>query len=249
VLVGRRLELAGWPPGQRIASQPLLVRVPGGGVAALFRCGVTVLFHVQPAEEQRFLASLKSVVRVPASSEETEELWLHVDPAVSECLMNQQVILQVADASRLQLVAEALCRSIVLAEYEGIVAEAFDRIEPLAAELRTRGATTWTPRRLLRQIGDALLSEYRMVARAEVTDKPELLWEYSQLEPLYARMIEELEIGERHRILERKLNLISRTATTSLELVQTRRGHRLEIYIVLLIVVEVVLILYDLFLR
>jgi uncharacterized Rmd1/YagE family protein len=122
-------------------------------------------------------------------------------------------------------------------------------VQPLGLELQTRGRTTRAKKRLLNHIGEALLSEHRMVGRAEVRDKPEILWGNSHLEPLYLRLIEELEINDRHSILERKISLTSRTATTALELLQTQRGHRLEWYIVILIVIEVLPGIYELFIK
>jgi uncharacterized Rmd1/YagE family protein len=46
--------------------------------------------------------------------------------------------------------------------------------------------------------------------------------------------------------LERKLELVSRTAETLLDLLQDKRTLRVEWYIVILIVVEIVLTLYEL---
>ena len=86
-----------------------------------------------------------------------------------------------------------------------------------------------------------------MVGRVEVSEKPELLWEYPELEKLYVRLEDEFEIRERHLALERKLGIISRTAETLLDLLNNRRSLRVEWYIVLLIVAEILLTLYEMF--
>jgi len=87
------------------------------------------------------------------------------------------------------------------------------------------------------------------VGRVEVAEKPDLLWERPELERLYLRLQDEFEIKERHAALERKLELISRTAHTVLELLQNRRNLRVEWYIVILIVFEIILSLYEMFFR
>jgi hypothetical protein len=46
--------------------------------------------------------------------------------------------------------------------------------------------------------------------------------------------------------LNRKLELVSRTVETALGLLQARRSHRVEWYIVILIVFEILLTLYQL---
>jgi len=47
--------------------------------------------------------------------------------------------------------------------------------------------------------------------------------------------------------LESKLRLISRTAETALQVLQDRRALRVEWYIVILILVEILLTVYELF--
>jgi len=60
-----------------------------------------------------------------------------------------------------------------------------------------------------------------------------------------ARLEDEFELRERHTAIERKLGLISRTSHTLLELLSNRH-MRVEWYIVVLIVLEILLSLYAL---
>jgi uncharacterized Rmd1/YagE family protein len=146
----------------------------------------------------------------------------------------------------LQLVADILAKSLVLSHYETRIAENFDRIEPLAAMLRENGRAGGHSKELLRHIGDVLLVQQKMVGRVETGEKPELLWEHPELERLYMRLAEEYELRERDRALDRKLDVISRTVETLLGLLQTRSSLRVEWYIVLLIIAELLLSTYPL---
>lgn len=150
---------------------------------------------------------------------------------------------------RLQIVADVLAKSVVLAHYEEAIAEVFDAIEPLAEDLTKSGSSRRSSKELLRHIGGTLVIQTRTVWRVEVTDKPEILWERPDLELLYTRLVDEYELQERHLALERKLQLISRTASTALELLHNKRSLRVEWYIVLLILVDIVLSLYEKFLH
>ena len=58
----------------------------------------------------------------------------------------------------------------------------------------------------------------------------------------------EFELRERAAIMDRKIDLIARTASTVLDLLQKRRSIRVEWYIVILIVLEITLSVYGLFL-
>jgi uncharacterized Rmd1/YagE family protein len=123
----------------------------------------------------------------------------------------------------------------------------FDQVEPFAISLQTQKFRRGRAEALLKQIGNCLMIQHKIVGRVEIIDKPELLWEYPELDRLYTRLEDEYEIRERHQALERKLDLVSRTAETALELQHQNTGLRLEWYVVILIVIEVLLSLYELF--
>ena len=88
-----------------------------------------------------------------------------------------------------------------------------------------------------------------MVGRAEIGDKPELLWEHPELERLYQLLEAEFEVRDRLRAIERKLALAGRTVRTLVDLINARHSLRVEWYIVALIVVEILLTLYAMWLR
>ena len=50
----------------------------------------------------------------------------------------------------------------------------------------------------------------------------------TELEQLYTRLEDEFELSERAEILDRKLELVSRTVSTTLDLLQTQRGLRVD---------------------
>jgi len=249
MLMGERIDLKAWSTADTLATNPLTVKVKGGGVATLHRYGVVVFFDVSPMEEVAFLRSLRPLAANPYPTPETEELEVHIEPGGREGVVGGVVLLEDAAVERLQVIADVLSKSVLLSLYESKVAGEFDRIEPLAVELDRSGGIRGHTKDLLKNIGSMLLVEQRMVGRAEITEKPEVLWDNSALEGLFARLEDEFEIRERHTALERKLNLISRTAHTLVELLSSKHSLRVEWYIVILIVFEIMLTVYQLFLR
>jgi required for meiotic nuclear division protein 1 len=249
VLLGERLDLRGWENLDVLATTPLAVRVHRSGIAILLRYGVVVFFDVPPQDEIAFLDVLRARTLNPYASPETELLEARVMPGAKETLSGNVVTLDAATIERLQLVADVLGKSVVLALYESRIASTFDAIEPLAEQLEQTGTLVAKAPELLRHIGSTLLVDHRMVGRVAVAEKPEILWDHPELEGLFIRLEDEFEIRERHEALERKLAVISRTAETLLELIQSRHALRVEWYIVALIIVEVLLTLYELFLK
>jgi uncharacterized Rmd1/YagE family protein len=247
--VGERVDVRALESAQRLALAPLMVRAGEQGCAALLRYGAVVLFGVLPVEEAAFLGHLRPMIGEPVARPETEELELRLDPDADEGVAEGMVLLRAFDLERLQIVADILAKSVVLAYYETSIAQVFERIEPLAGDLWHRGRSRLRSRELLRDMGGTLLIQHRMAWRAEVEDKPEILWERPDLERLFVRLAREYELRERHHALDRKLDLISRTAGTLHDLLQTRRSLRVEWYIVALILVEILLTLYEMFVK
>lgn len=241
-LLGQRIDTKNLEQGSVLATSPLTIRAGSRGRAVLFRYGVAILFDLDPLEEVDFLASLRRLVIEPVEPPETEEIRIHLHPEGEDRVEHSgAIILSDPTPERLQLLADILGKNAVLDHYEHRVAEVFDRIDPLAATLQRKGDFGSQGKELLQQIGGVLLTQQRMVGRVEVLDKPEVLWERPSLERFYLRLEDEYELRERGRVLDRKLDLIARTSETLLDLMQNRRSMRVEWYVVILIVIEIVL--------
>jgi uncharacterized Rmd1/YagE family protein len=232
-----------------LARAPLTTKLAGGGIAVLFRYGVAVLFDVPAPGEHALRERLAPLAEHRYRSPEVEELDVRVEEGRPEGLQDGVLVLQSASLERLQLVAEALSKSVLLGHYEARIAADFDRIEPLALELERRGRIRGSTREHLRRIGALLLMEDRMVGRAQIGDKAELLWDHPRLEGLNALLEDEFEIRERLAALDRKLELAARTERTLVDLMSTRHGLRVEWYIVALIAFEIALTLYTMWQR
>jgi required for meiotic nuclear division protein 1 len=247
LLMGQRIDLRALGSTQRLGGGPLAVSVRGGGAAVIFRYGAVVLFDVQPLEQDEFLRQLEPRVQGRAAEPEVEEITVRIDPEAKEVLEGNTVILKDPGTERLEIVADILSKSVVLARYEASVAQTFDRIEPFAAELSKERTGSRMASELLAHLGIALTIEQQMVGRVQIDDTPEILWDRPDLERLFARLRDEFEVLERFTALNRKLELISRSLETALGLIQSRRSLRVEWYIVILIVFEILLTLYQMF--
>ena len=245
ILLGERIDTRGLEDPEPLATAPLALKCEPDGIVVVFRYGVAVFFGVSPSEERRFIDRLMPRVVEPYDPPEIDELRVAVrSDAEEQMSVDGTLTLRDLSVERAQLVADALAKSMMLAHYETRVATIFDRIEPLAASLRRRGRPGSQGRFLLRHIGNVLTVQHKMVGRVETGEKPEVLWDHPALERLYLRLADEYELRERDRALDRKLDVISRTVETLLDLVTQSRNLRVEWYIVGLIVLELVLSIY-----
>lgn len=246
LLLGDRLDLKSFKIADCLATTPLTVEADSdGGVAVLFRYGVVVLFGVKSLDEVRFIDMLAPLITNRYPAPEIEELEINCgQPSLG--VQSGAVSLDEATLEKVQVIADALSKNLVLSLYEKKVAGEFDKIEPLAQELATHGKVSSGSKTLLSKIGGMLLIEHRMVGRAEIGDKPEILWDFPQLGGLYASLEDEFELQERQAALDRKLNLISDTAQTLADIWDNKKLHRLEWYVICLILFEIILTMADL---
>ncbi|MGD1905466.1 MAG: RMD1 family protein [Leptolyngbyaceae cyanobacterium] len=249
-IVGERLALKAldWPE-PLLATNPLIVRAGATGCAVLLRYGVIVTFDLSKEEAGALLQTLKPHIREPLESAISEQLRLAFRPQAKERLENDVLWLQACSVERLQIVAEALGKSVVLDYYETEIAGIFERIKPFAIAIQGKNPRPPKEKELLSYIGGTLLIQQKMFGTVEVGEKPDPVWDHPGLDRLYLRLEDEYELRERLVTLEQKLTLVSRTVETSLSLLQSKSSHRLEWYIVILIVIEVVLAFYELVTR
>lgn len=209
--MARRIRLRLFPVESATALNPMLFSQGEQGYVALFRYGVAVFINVSPLEQQHLIdETLRSYLEEPIEAGEEESIDVLINPDQDERVQGEKVTLHESSIPRLQILAEVMARSVLLADYESRINNSFDMVEPLALKL-SRSWGPWTSGQLLKTIGTALATEHDMVGRAVVSEKPDLLWEHSELERFYLMLENDFELRERDTALVRKINLVSRT--------------------------------------
>ena len=239
VHIGERIDVRGIEP--RLSPQlPVIVEVAPSGCAVLLRAGAVVLFGVDTLSQERLLNDLAPRIAQRYEKPETERAQIRLGDA--DAVEPDALVIKEVSIERLQVIAEILGKSVNLARHEQEIAETFNSIEPMALQMKTSPSRLpWKSRDLVKLVGEATLVEHQLVGRAELLEKPDLLWDNPELDRLYARLEDEYELRERHLALDTKLAVVTRAAQTMLELSQTKRSLSVEYYIVALIIVEVAL--------
>jgi uncharacterized Rmd1/YagE family protein len=247
--IGDRINTAGFE-GEVLSSTPLAVRVGAGGLAVMFRYGVVVFLGLTAEEEKDFLERLSDRAFGRIAPYEEEWAKVQVSKEAEEPIpVGGPILVREMSLERLLVVADALAKSVVLGHDEREVSNVFDTIEPFARELATSGKTSRNRTDLLKLMGSALLVQHRVSGRVAVGEKPDVLWDRPDLERLYARLEDEYELSERVETLNRKLAVISDTATTLADIIDTKRSLRLEIIVVVLIAFEIIIAFYEIYAR
>lgn len=249
VLIGNDINLKALTNRNAHRKESVLIRLTDKSLAIIYPFGAIVFFNATTSSTVELITRCQRFASQLISAPETEQFTVIFQPDQPEGIILNKVSIKRASKEHLEIIGDALAKSVVIEYHENRIGALFDKIEPVAKSLKARGKLGYRANDLLKHIGASLLMAQEMVGRIEVTEKPLLLWEHGELEPLHAQLVEDLEILERQTSLERKIELISRTAQISLEVLQQTHSYRLEWYIIILIAIEIVLQLYDLFIK
>ena len=250
LLLGDRIDTAGLERTDVLSTTPLSFRAGRDGLVTVFRYGVVVLYGLSVLEEDEVLRGLRSRVVRPVDPRDDETAVIEVAPDKEEQILpGGPIVLKAVTPEHMVVIADALAKSVVLARDEREVSAVVEVVEPFARRLAEEGRTPGGRRAILKHIGNALLVQHRVSGRVAVAEKPDAVWDRPDLERLYARLQDEYELTERADALSRKLEVISDTAEVLTDMIDTRRSLRLELIIVILILSEIALTVYELLRR
>ncbi|MES2212126.1 MAG: RMD1 family protein [Pseudomonadota bacterium] len=246
-LVGDQLAVRPLSSKKRSSQSAVMLGMPNQRVAFLFGYGVMVVFSAYPIhDEVRCIELCRPYVLGQQPNEfQTESLEVQLNSA-SDGFSSSACALTTVTRERLELIAEVMARSLILDKHESVIATRFEQVKPIANSI-IQGKIHEDRENLLKYIGLNLLTEHELAGRVEITEKPSLLWDNGSLEPLYFQLMDEFEIVERQNTINRKLEVISRTAQTYLDVSMHQHDLRLEWYIIILIFIEIVLEVYTIF--
>jgi len=245
LLLGERIDTAGLERADLVSTSPLAFHVGQSGFAVLYRFGVAVLFGLSPLEEDEIVTKIG--LRVAGASRDDDETLIieATKDGEEKALPDGRLAIKDLSEARLLVVADVLAKSVALARDERRVNAVFDIIEPFAADLAARGAPPWKRKSMLVLIGQTLLVRHRVSGRVAVDDKPDVLWDRPDLERLYARLEDEYDLAPRARTLNAKIDVIGESARALTDLIDAARSVRLEWTIIILIAMEIVLTLFQ----
>lgn len=250
IQLGETLDLKGLEREDAFSTDPLGFRTASGGSVMLFKSGAAVFAALTPVEEEGIISGLADRISAPLAVRETEAVMVSIRPDADDGISAAGVIyFRAADDTRLLLAGEALAVSVALAFDERRIAAASDQVAKVADELKAGKLPSATRGELLGQIGEALSIQQRLAARVDLDEKPDVLWDHPELERVWAKLVDEYDLPQRARAIDRKLAVIRDTSETIGDLISTRTSHKLEWYIIALIAFEIVMSLYDRFLK
>ncbi len=243
--IGKQVDLKDFKKEKILARDPLLIDLNKDRLVAVFRYGVVVMFNC-PEDLKDYINDKL----IPEDLGEkpillSEKSRLLIDPDGQEIATEEYIQIKSENIEKFQLIAEILARHLALDYFEQTVIDTFNKLQNLMNKFDLQATNRYKSNELYSLIEDALIDKSKLLGLIQLGDKPDLIWEYPELEKFYNHLDNHFEVRERYKVLYEKLELIDSTAKSLLEVTNVRHSIRLEWYIIILIVFEICLTLYD----
>ncbi len=138
-----------------------------------------------------------------------------------------------------------LAQSIKLEAFEETIQDAIRKNNYLPEEIAKNGAISLNRSAIFRRIGEIFIVRSSINLNIEYLDAPEFFWRKPNLEPFYIMVKKFLDIQSRVIVLNQKLDMLQELLDILNSQVQHRHSSLLESIIILLIVVEIIISLFQ----
>ena len=188
-------------------------------------------------------ASTAAAAASRASSASTSAAAASTAPGVE--IYNNVIRLQGAGADDALFpklaVSFAFAQSAKLAVFEAALEATSEEIRPIPVQLARRGRSKFSVKEVARLTGRVFLERNAVNLYSNILDTPDFFWEAEQYEPLYRRVNRYLDIEDRVRILNKRLDIVNDLLDSLSSQLEIRNSHRLEVIIIALITLEIAL--------
>ena len=151
-----------------------------------------------------------------------------------------------ADDAQIKLAfSYGLAQSIKLEAFEEEIKASIKKNSHLPQEISTKGSISLSRRAIFKRIGEIFITRSSINLNIEYLDVPEFFWRNPSLEPYYVMTKKFLDIRNRVMALNQKLDVLQELLDILNSQVQHRYSSLLESIIIILILVEIVVSLFQ----
>ena len=163
-------------------------------------------------------------------------------PPTSVGISNNVIRLSASDDAMEKLaISFAFAQSAKLAVFEALLEATTEDIKPIPEQLAASGRSKFTVKQVAKLTGRVFLERNAVNLYSNILDTPDFFWEAEDFEPLYRRVNRYLDIEDRVRIVNQRLDIVNDLLDSLSSQLEIKNSHRLEVIIIALIMFEIVL--------
>jgi len=211
-----------------------------GGVV-FFNCSADIIARFLDSIPQ-YAESLKGQLQLPYR----EEYRLEIDPKREPVIANDCAVMPRYSLAFLDIICFVIAKSVALERIEERIDVVFDEVEGLIANLG-KGRLDLPDRDMARLASSILSFKFTSIAHIMVLDKPDITWDNPEADRLYTTMASLFELNQRYLEIKHKSETLLDMTDVFSGLSNARRSARLEWIIIILIAIEIVIYIMQLY--
>ncbi|XP_037791647.1 required for meiotic nuclear division protein 1 homolog isoform X5 [Penaeus monodon] len=211
-----------------------------------FREGSVVFWNVPEIERDNVLRFLKKYETgrydEEAVEEECESLtYAYSDLPTKTRLVKDKIMLNTEGQTDLEkyTFSNAMAMSVKLGIWESSLDKYIEKIEYVSEELSKTGCVVLTQDQVLQKMGQLFALRHLINLSSDLLDTPDFYWDHAELEQLYQKMANHLNISKRTSVMNVKLGHCVELMELLKSHLNEKHSARLEWIIIILIMVEV----------
>lgn len=210
----------------------------------LYSFGVCVYVNLTPKIANR--VSQKLTRLIPGFNiEALDETYRMKVSSDSEIKINHNYILvPEAKLEYLRLVALVLAESVAIESFEKATEPVLTKAFEYSRALKNLGVYPKNQKQLLKFIGFAVATRQEILNNLYIVDTPDETWNSPILEKMYLKLKDQFDIESRYKSLNMSLTSIQESTEIMVDLLQNKKAHTLEIWIIIIILGELLLSLF-----
>ncbi|MBP1764141.1 MAG: putative YagE family [Firmicutes bacterium] len=215
----------------------------------VFHFGSMVLINFQHHEIMDVVQYMKKLEPQISDSDVftyADDYRLEIDAGQLPAVNNDYMIADVKNDYQLEIVSTVLAKSVSLEKNEIEVDALLDRIENVVNDLN-RGELGVSDEELAKMMAKIISFKLNTISYIMLLDNPDITWTNEEAATLYDRLSLLFELKDRYEKIRHKTETLMDITESFSDLVHARRGTRLEWAIIILIVIEIILSLYQMF--
>ena len=237
------LNFAGKPHLYKdVIHQEILKERSHSGDVFYFSYGAVVMWGLEEAEEKHILEILKRFEKDPIAKIERDDFTFTYGDSFK--IEEDEISLEGKNVMQKLAISYAIAQSVKLAVFEEGVNNTVEKSSKLPDQLAKEGKVPFSRNDIFKRMGELFIERTRVNLNSNVLEVPEFFWENPELEPVYRKTANYLDLSKRVDAMNKKLTVIH----DFLEILSSELNHqhssRLELTIIILIVIEVLLMLF-----
>jgi len=215
-----------------------------------FNHGCFVCWGFKKKFEDKLLEVARQFSIQPSAHIETDHFYYHYGQETKidshEKLQVDIITLDSEDSQIKLAISYGLAQAIKLEAFEEALQVAIRTNSQLPEEIASHGSISLSRRAIFKRIGEIFIARSSINLNIEYLDAPEYFWRNPSVEPYYIMTKKYLDVPGRVMALNQKLDVLQELLHILNSQLQHRHSSLLESIIILLIVVEIVISVFQL---